>query len=143
MMVRVLYVDTSSNPSNCSYTYIDNIICSQCKVIKDDAKQQIALLPMNYSEIITNGIIISDPKDLNIKTCSYIDSENYYAVNILVTESEDVIQYPIAMKSVHSISKGTTGKRQKAMLTIIIMRLLRIHCVSSRIKTSKNVSLQN
>ncbi len=109
------YIDTSSKPSNCSYTYIDNRICSQCEVIIDKAKQQIALLPINYSEIITKGIIISNPRDLNMETCSYIDSESYYALTILVTESEYVIHYPIAMKSVSSINKVTVGKIQKAI----------------------------
>ena len=50
-----------------------------------------------------------------METCSYIDSESYYALTILVTESEYVIHYPIAMKSVSSINKVTVGKIQKAI----------------------------
>ncbi len=112
-MVCVLYIDTSK-PSSCSYTYIDNRICSQCAVISDNAKQQNVLLPMNYSKIITNGIIISNPSDMNVKTCSNIDSESYYALTILVTESENVTHHPIDMISVSSINKGRVGKTQKS-----------------------------
>ncbi len=78
--------------------------------MKYNAQQQIVLLPMRYSEIVTNGVIISDPRALNMKTCSYIDNENYFALTILVTESEDVTRYPLAMKSVPLINKGTVGK---------------------------------
>ncbi len=115
MAFYVFYIDIFSKPSNCSYIYNDNKICSQCADMKYNAQQQIVLLPLRYSEIVTNGITISDPRDLNMKTCSYIDNENYFALTILVTESEDATQYPIAMELVSSINKGTVGKIQKAI----------------------------
>ncbi len=114
MTFHVFYIDTFSKPSNCSYNYNDNEICSQCADMKYNAQQQIVLLPMRYSEIVTNGITISDPRDLNMKTCSYIDNENYFALTILVTESEKLTLYPIAMEFVSSIITRTVGKIPKA-----------------------------
>ncbi len=112
MIFYVFYIDIFSKPSNCSYNYYDNEICSQCTDMRYYAQQQIVLLPLRYSEIVTNGVIISDPRALNMKTCSYIDNENYFALTVLVTESEDVTQYPIAMELVPLINKGTVGKIQ-------------------------------
>ncbi len=78
--------------------------------MNNNGKQQIILLPMNNSRITTNGIIVSDPRGLDMETCLTIDNENYHAITVLVTMSENIISHPIDMISVPSISKGMVGK---------------------------------
>ncbi len=85
--------------------------------MNNNEKQQIALLPMNYSKIITSGIIISDSSDVDKETCSDIENAFYYVLTILVTESDET-QAPIARMYVNSISKFSK-KQSKCIISSV------------------------
>ncbi len=86
------------------------MICYECPDKGDNVKEQMILMPTNFSRIFTNGIIVSESGGLEMNTCTHINNKNYYVLITQVTESENITcNHPIAMISVSSISNGLSG----------------------------------